>query len=391
MPILRALGVLLVFAAAGLGHELRLLGGKSIKGTVTAITEKDITIQTEAGAVVTPMSQVLALDLQAVKGMPAEKYTDVRLLDDTVLHCSGVSFKGKDIELALPSGTKLKLPLSYVISVVKDGQDKELQKKWITLASAKVKHDRIVFLKNGELNDLEGTLGDVDTEGKTIQFKLLETGDVRSISLDRPHGLIFYRLEGPAGTPLCRVLDSQGNSLTALKVAFDGKNFILDTTFGAKLTLDKENLARFDFNMGKLTFLSDLEPAKVVERSGAGLVTPYRRDANLAGEAIVLGGATHAKGLSLHAHTELEYNLAGKYKDFKAILGVDPRVGSDSQALVTIICDGDKRFSEVVTLKALRPISLSVKDVTTLKIVVSSRNFLDLHDHVTLAEARVSQ
>jgi hypothetical protein len=383
--------VLLVFAAAGLGHELRLLGGKSIKGTVTAITEKDITIQTEAGAVVTPMSQVLALDLQAVKGMPAEKYTDVRLLDDTVLHCSGVSFKGKDIELALPSGTKLKLPLSYVISVVKDAQDKELQKKWSSLASAKVKHDRIVFLKNGELNDLEGTLGDVDADGKTIQFKLLETGDVRSISLDRPHGLIFYRLEGPAGTPLCRVLDSQGNSLTALKVAFDGKNFILDTTFGAKLTLDKESLARFDFNMGKLTFLSDLEPTKVVERSGAGLVTPYRRDANLAGEAIVLGGATHAKGLSLHAHTELEYNLAGKYKDFKAILGVDPRVGSDSQALVTIICDGDKRFSEVVTLKALRPISLSVKDVATLKIVVSSRNFLDLHDHVTLAEARVSQ
>ena len=66
-------------------------------------------------------------------------------------------------------------------------------------------------------------------------------------------------------------------------------------------------------------------------------------------------------------------------------------VGPASQPLVTIYCDGEKRFSETITAKAPRPISLNVKDVGTLKIVVSSRNELDLHDHVTFAEARVSQ
>jgi hypothetical protein len=164
----------------------------------------------------------------------------------------------------------------------------------------------------------------------------------------------------------------------------------LTTSFGAKVSLKRDQLAKLDFNIGKLTFLSDLEPAKVVERSGIGLVTHYRKDANLDGEPILLE-KQHAKGLSLHAHTELSYNLAGKYKDFKARLGVDVRTGGDSQALVTIYCDGDKRFAETVSIKASRDIALSVKDVQTLRIVVSSRNILDLHDHATLADARVSQ
>jgi hypothetical protein len=210
------------------------------------------------------------------------------------------------------------------------------------------------------------------------------------VALDKLHGMIFYRLEAPADNPLCRVFDTQGNVLTAFKVGFDGKDYVVTTAFGTKIALAPAGLARFDFNMGKLTYLSDMEPAKVVEKSGAGLVNRYRKDVNLDGEPIFLEKA-HAKGLSLHAYTELEYNLAGKYKWLKATLGVDTRVGAESQALVTIVCDGDKRFSEAVTAKAVRELSLNVKDVTTLRIVVSSRNFLDLHDHATLADARVSQ
>src|SRR5262249_22283605 len=145
-----------------------------------------------------------------------------------------------------------------------------------------------------------------------------------------------------------------------------------------------------DYNLGKLTFLSDLEPARVVEKSGSGLVTHYRKDMNLDGEPLVLNTRSFAKGLSMHSYTELEYNLGGKYKDFKAILGVDTRVG-ESQALVTIECDGARVFSEKVSAKDRRPLALNVRDVNRLRIIVSSRNFLDLHDHATLAEARVSQ
>jgi hypothetical protein len=153
---------------------------------------------------------------------------------------------------------------------------------------------------------------------------------------------------------------------------------------------DTANIARFDYNMGKLAFLSDMPPAKVVEKSGIGLVVAHRKDVNLDGEPIVLD-RPYAKGLSLHAHTELEYDLKGKYKKFTAVLGIDTRLGSDSQPKVTIEVDGRSAFSEIVRAKDVTPVSIDVTKASTLRIIVSSRNFLDLHDHVTIANPKVSQ
>ncbi len=318
------------------------------------------------------------------------KVTDVRLIDDSVVHCQAVAFKGNEAELTLLSGARVNLPINFLTWMVQDAQNPVVRKKFTDLLAQKSKRDRIVILRDMELNALEGTLGDIDAKGASIQFRR-DGADAINILMERLHGLIFYRTEVPTETPMCRVLDTDGNMLVAAKLAYAEKDgLVLTTTFGAKVALPRETLAKLDFNIGKLTYLSDLEPAKVIERSGIGLITHYRKDTNLDGEPIMLD-KQHPKGISLHAHTELSYNLAGKYKDFKAQLGVDARTGSDSQALVTIYCDGEKRFAEVVSVKTRRDIAFSVKDVNTLRIVVSGRNFLDLHDHATLADARVSQ
>jgi hypothetical protein len=389
MRALRSLAVLLIVAPVCLAEDLRTLGGKTLSGSVTSITDSEITIKTDKETVSTPLSQVLALDLRPAKE-PTGTYSSVRLLDDTALVCSQVNFAGSDVQLTLLSGTTLKVPLSAVVSVVHEAQNQALRKRFEEFTAKRVNKDRIVILRDGELNPIEGTLGEVDAKKGTIVFKRDGAKDL-DLPLKGLHGLIFHRLEVPAEIPVCRVIDLVGNNLSAVKLGYDGKDtYNITTTFGAKLSLKADVLSTLDFNLGKLTFLSDLEPARVVEKSGVGLITRYRKDSNLDGQPILLE-KQHGKGLSMHAHTELEYNLAGKYKEFKAILGVDARTGADSQALVTIYCDGDKRFSELATPKKSRPVSINVKDVGTLKIVVSSRNFLDLHDHATLADARVSQ
>jgi hypothetical protein len=374
-----------------LADELRTLGGKTVTGTLAGIDASEITLKTDAGPVATPLSQVLGLDLRKTKEIPAGvRFTDVRLLDDSVLHCQSVTFKGNDVDVTLLSGAQVKLPISFLAWIVQDAQNVSLRKKFDEVLAQKSRRDRIVILRDMELNALEGTLGDVDAKGTSIDFRR-DGADAIAVLFERVHGLIFYRTEVSKQEPLCRVYDIDGNSLVAVKLAVaDTDSVVLTTSFDAKVSLKKDTLARLDFNIGKLTFLSDMEPVKVVERSGIGLVTPYRKDANLDGEPILLE-KQHAKGLSMHAHTELSYNLAGKYKEFKARLGVDIRTGNDSHALVTVYCDGEKRFSEVVSPKGERDIALSVKDVSTLRIVVSSRNILDLHDHATLADARVSQ
>lgn len=382
---------LLIFAGPFLrADELKALGGKSVSGTLQKITDREVVLDTKDGPVATPFAQVLALDIRKAKGIaPGARYTDVRLLDDSILHCQSVAFEGNQAKLTLLTGAEVKMPVSFLTWMVQEAQDQGLKKKFDELLATKSRRDRIVILRDGELNTLEGTLGDIDAKGTSIQFKR-DGAEAIGVLFERLHGVIFFRNDVSGEQPICRVYDIEGNSLVATKLAVAGPNLEVTTSFGAKVALKQDTLARLDFNLGKLTFLSDMEPAKVVERSGIGLVTPYKKDANLDGEPIILE-KQHAKGISLHAHTELDYKLDGKYKEFKALLGVDTRTGSDSQALVTIYCDGEKKFNKTVSAKTPQPIALNVKDVTTLRIVVSSSNILDLHDHATLADARVSQ
>jgi len=58
---------------------------------------------------------------------------------------------------------------------------------------------------------------------------------------------------------------------------------------------------------------------------------------------------------------------------------------------VTIYCDRDKRNTFEVSTKAPIPIAVNVKDVTTLRIVVSGSNLTNYSGHATLANALVSQ
>jgi hypothetical protein len=401
MPFRRTLGVL---ALIGLGtallraDEVRTLSNKTVTGTVVAVTDKEIAVKTEGGTLVkTPLEEVLALDLRQVRGVPAgTKYSDVRLFDNTLLHCSKVVFKGKQVELTLLSGQQVKVALDHLMSVLHDAQDAQIQKEWEKLVSQESRRDRIVILsKDDELNPIPGTFGDVSPTGETVQFRLESTGATRTLRLDndRLKGLIFFRTETPARSPVCEVQDVQGNTLSAAAVRLNGNTFAVTTVGGLEIRYDQQQIARFDYNMGKLTYLSALTPAKVTEKSGVGLPIAYRKDLNLDGEPIILGDKTFPKGLSMHAYTQLEYDLGGKYKEFKAFIGVDPRVGSESKAHVTIEADNQQLYSQdVTTATPLRQVSLTLpKKANRLRITVSSSNILDLHDHVTLADAKVSQ
>jgi hypothetical protein len=398
MPVLRTLLAFFAFTSLALAdHELRTLGGKTIKGNVIAITPTEIVQQGEAGEVKTPLAQVLTVDLRPA-GKPAAgvPHTLVRLIDDSILRCNQIKLQGKDADLTLLSGQTARVPVSAITWFLKEAQDKKLKDHWDELLALKVKRDRIAILSKGKLNPLPGTIGEVDKEGKTVPFTR-ESGEVVDVDVARIHGMIFYRTESPPQAPNCTVIDTEGNTLSALKVSVEGGKFIVHTPAGFSVTMEERLLAKLDYNRGKLTYLADMEPVKREESSLDKIFTlPQRGDAGGESRKIVLAGKDFTQWFTLHAYTALEYDLDGKYKDFKAELGCTAREdGEDSQALVTIECDGQKKFSKVVSAKAVEAISLSVRDVRRLRIVVSTRpgphDFLNLGAYATLADARVSQ
>ena len=106
-------------------------------------------------------------------------------------------------------------------------------------------------------------------------------------------------------------------------------------------------------------------------------------------DGVIAGDGLSPGGRGMH---RLTYDLDGKYKEFKAALGVDEVVGGDSHAEVKIEGDGKELFSAIVARKdEPRQVALNVRGVKLLRIVVRSTGLLTLGDHVDLVEACISK
>jgi len=86
----------------------------------------------------------------------------------------------------------------------------------------------------------------------------------------------------------------------------------------------------------------------------------------------------------------LVYALDGKYKEFKAMLGMDDMVGGDGRPLVKIEADGKELLARTVSRKDKRQeLVLDVKGAKQLRIIVTSSGLFDFGDHVDFADARL--
>ncbi len=391
MSFVRALLVLFVVTSIGSAEQIRLLGNKTIGGEVVSIKNDELTYKGPDGKVEkTSIKRVLGIQFAPVRPLGVSKeYVLLRLTDGTELACAAIQFKTEAVNATLLSGTQLSVPLKSIVVVLRDANKKKLRSQFEKIYENKVKTDRVLVYRSDVLNPLEGVLGAVDAENQKIDFQI--QGQVIKVKLTKPKGLIFYRKDAILNPPICMAYDKVGNTYAVKKLELADQKCTFETTSGVKATLGVNDLARLDYNSGKLVYLSDLKPADVIERSNIGLLIRYQKDTNLEGQPIVLD-KQYAKGISMHAHTELEYVLGGKFKNFIATLGVDTRSGSiPSKATVTIMADNVQVFQKEVNPKKALPFALDVKNVARLRIIVSSKNLFDLHDHATLADARVTK
>jgi hypothetical protein len=414
MRLVHSLALILVLGQVASAAEVRLLNGTVQTGDLVALNEREITVKTASGPVTTALADVLEVKLEAPLGVgKGVKYADVELIDGSLLHCSKFTLKGKEVELTLLSGQKVKVGLDAVHYLLNEAQEEKNRKDWKErFIAQKRTSDLIGVNQGGTINKLPGTLGEGDAEGGSIMFDLRSAGNPRKVKLDNIHGLLFLRTP-PANPPavLCKIYDTADNLVIASGVTMGPTGLSVSTPAGVKLDYQAKLVSRLDFSKGKLTFLSALEPTRVNESSTEERIEHYRKNKNLDDQRIhlrvpkdaqadptkVAPGDTIIKpfdnGLALHSRTELEYDLAGDYNEFKATIGVDETVGgTDGTVVVTIEGDGRELFTANLTRKDVaRTVNLSVKNVNRLRILVASGDLLDLGKHAVLADARVSK
>ncbi len=388
--------------------EVETLDNKIVKGDLESIDAKEVTVKTATGSEKIPVAQILGVTTnQLPKALPKDaKITLVELTDGTILQCTSIDFKKSDLILKLTNGGKVTVSMKLVKFVVRDAQDAGIQKKWEKIA-ATTKEDRAFdgfVTRTGDLgkpdmvlNDIAGTIGEaVEEDGKTLlQFTPDATKVKGTYPVANIQALLF--VNGPpkdAIPQIFRLNDVDGNVIPVAEFKATDNGYSVTTVGKVNIDVASASMVKLDFSKEKLTYLSDLNPRDepkvecnlVPDKDYARLVFGPVKDKikSTAGAELLpirMKGVTYKKGLSLHAHTELTYNVDNRYEWFKADLGFDDEFGG---LTVPIIVDiyGDGKELKSITLnradyKEPEKLEINIKDVNRLIIKVRSGGVLD--------------
>jgi hypothetical protein len=140
------------------------------------------------------------------------------------------------------------------------------------------------------------------------------------------------------------------------------------------------------------TYLSDI--AWVSATNGWG---PAERDTSNGGQAagdgraITLNGVTYAKGLGVHASSQIVYNLGGAYSSFLSDVGLDDEEVSGGSVDFQVFADGVKIYDSGVMgpTAATQSLNLSVVGVKQLTLIVTDGGDGIDYDHADWAGARL--
>ncbi|HEX4590969.1 MAG TPA: NPCBM/NEW2 domain-containing protein [Gemmataceae bacterium] len=390
---------LLATLALSAGADLQTLSGKHYSGELVGIDRQNVVVRTTAGDTVhVKTADVLQLTMPPVDPPPRGAHTAVELTDGSTLLCSAVAVNGNSAELTMIPGTKVTLPVTAIFTILRDAHDPKIRAEWQDFLGKRGRLDMVVVRAEDKLNGLEGTFG--AGNGDAIEFTANGSDQKRTVRLVRAQGLIFVQKPDPAApSPMCRVSDTVGNLLVAADVVLNADGLTVTTVAGARVGFpDPKRLAKLDFSKGKLAYLSDLAPSRETvilateDDDQYARFVRYRKDKNLDNQPIKLAGKQHDKGITLHAGTQLVYPIGGDYKEFRATLGVDETVETESRVEVIVEGDGRELFRGQTSRKEPpTPIVVDVHSVRDLRISVRSTGLLDFGDQVSLADAKVSK
>ena len=224
--------------------------------------------------------------------------------------------------------------------------------------------------------------------GDSLTFRF--DGRDRKIAMAKLVGVVFGSRPPPAATgPHFTVSLADGDVLSGEWVAMTADRLTVRTSYGQTIVLANKRVVAVASVGGRLTYLSDLRPARVEQSGYFGRVVPYRTDHALGGGPIRLAdGTTFARGVATHARCVLEYDLGSGYDRFLATVGFEQPGGA---AAVQLLVDGRVAYDAPAARGDQPPAKLdvSVAGGRRLSVVVDFGPDGDTLARVSWADARL--
>jgi hypothetical protein len=381
---------MLLFLAAGADPEVEVstLQGQTHSGRMLRLTREELTLLRGEDELLIPVSQLLGLSFVSPghNDAPLPRGPRVTLADGTHFGFDTLVSTATQFTLETPQAGRFQLPTTAVANVRFGPSDSRVAVSWDELCARQVKQDLLVVRKGDVLDFLDGTIGPIGEEFLT----LIHEGDEIPVRRSKVFGVIYARRQQDEAKPKCKIHSLSGDELNARDVSYDGKVLTAVLAAGAQIEASAASLSSIDFSLGKLAYLSDMEPREVDYTPYFDIVWEYRRDRNLDGGPLRVGEKQYDRGLSIHSRTLLRYRLGRNYRRFQAVVGIDRVVNRRGNVHLVIHGDDKTLFEEdVLGTDEPRKLDLDVSGVRDLKILVDFGDDLDISDHLDLADAKV--
>ncbi|HEX8325086.1 MAG TPA: NPCBM/NEW2 domain-containing protein [Tepidisphaeraceae bacterium] len=418
--LLRTLPLLLVLAAVAGAATVRRAEETTLTGRLVAVRDGKLRLATDAAAPVeVPLDDIVEVVLadapatgpavRQVTTLPITKRNDpVTQAASTTSRPTTVDTRPWQVQLSTGdtltltpsgwsggrvSGTVSGVPLDVPVAAVRDlwcGAANQVAEAK-ALGEAGGADDIAFAVRDGKIIAVRGVAEGV--EDKALRFKF---GDqTRSIALARLVGVVFARpvtaADAPAAAPQQAFVLASGNALPGTWTSIDDKSVGLTTTWGQALTLPRRDVTRIAFRNGRVLSLSDLTPARVEQTPYFDRLLGWKIDRALDDKPLQLTDGPVARGLAVHARTQLTYALNGQFVQFRSRVGFQQPAGRSGDAVVRVTADGRTLFEKPRAKGTDAPfdVTVDVSGVQSLTLDVDFGQDQDVGDRVVWANARL--
>jgi hypothetical protein len=246
-----------------------------------------------------------------------------------------------------------------------------------------------VLLRNGDR--VEGTLKAV-SKG---EVRLEVDGQEKQVPVDQVMGIAFntelqarLKSKGLHGQV---VLAGGGRfGVTQVRVEEGKKVLTGKTLFGARVQVPLEKVRGLDVRQGPAVYLADLQPHSYEHTPFLGVAWPLVKDKSVTGRPLRLGANTHDKGLGMHSQSKVTYTLAGNYRWFETVVGLDEQAGQLGRVRLKVLVDG-KEKENILRTGRDGPLTLRVEvsQARELSLVVEFAEYGDVQGQVNWGDARL--
>jgi hypothetical protein len=309
-----------------------------------------------------------------------------QLTDGDLIHARLNSWSDQKLQLQLAGGSSLELPSTAFSELWLGTADQQAAAKKLTVDPGP--EDVAFVTKENDVIAIKGLARGIT--GNTLQFRF---GDQdRKINLSKVVGL---QLRGNSLAPMTAfhqvISTDSGDRFSGTLSAIEHDSVTLTTPAGSLLKLPMSSVTTIDFLNGRVTFLTDLKPAKVEETPYFGRVIPYKVNQSLAGGPLVLSDGPCLRGIAVHSRCVLQFDVSSGFDRFKTKLGFEQPDGRLGRVLARVLGDGKPLYENPDARGDQPPVEIDVPlaGVHVLTLEIDFGKDQDVGDRVVWADPRL--